>query len=88
MQQTLAWSGPWYQVSFSCTAIISCALSHRLSAAAGCPAGLPDGMDTLPRALKRLGYRTHMAGKHHLGHAQWKQTPSGIGFDEFVGCYM
>ena len=54
----------------------------------GCPAGLPDGMDTLPRALKRSGYRTAMAGKHHLGHAQWKQTPSGIGFDEFVGCFM
>ena len=55
---------------------------------AGCPAGLSDDMDTLPRALKREGYRTYMSGKHHLGHAQWKQTPPGIGFDEFVGCYM
>lgn len=54
----------------------------------GCPAGLPGDMDTLPKAMKRLGYRTSMSGKHHLGHAQWKQTPSGIGFDEFVGCYM
>ncbi|CAM9421039.1 unnamed protein product, partial [Ectocarpus fasciculatus] len=54
----------------------------------GCPAGLPNDMDTLPRALKREGYRTYMSGKHHLGHAQWRQTPPGIGFDEFVGCYI
>jgi arylsulfatase A-like enzyme len=33
----------------------------------GCPAGLPDGMDTLPRALRRQGYRTAMAGKVSLG---------------------
>jgi hypothetical protein len=26
--------------------------------------------------------------QHHLGHSQWKQTPSGLGFDEFVGCFM
>ncbi len=54
----------------------------------GCPAGLPDNLETLPQALKKVGYKTAMAGKWHLGHSQWKQTPVGKGFDEFVGCFM
>jgi arylsulfatase A-like enzyme len=50
--------------------------------------GLPDGIETLPQALRKVGYRTAMAGKWHLGHAQWKQTPVGKGFQQFAGCFM
>jgi arylsulfatase A-like enzyme len=27
-------------------------------------------------------------GKHHVGHAQWKQTPVGLGFETHVGSYL
>lgn len=27
-------------------------------------------------------------GKHHLGHAQWRQTPVGLGFESHVGSYL
>ena len=48
----------------------------------GSVAGLPAGMMTLPRLLRdRAGYRAHQVGKHHVGHAQWRQTPVGLGFE-------
>ncbi len=54
--------------------------------APGTPAGLTDDTTTLAMTLKQHGnYRTAMAGKWHLGHAQRKQTPIGKGFDSFVG---
>jgi arylsulfatase I/J len=54
----------------------------------GTPAGLPDDIPVLPETLRQLGYRTAMAGKWHLGHAQMKQTPVGKGFERHVGSYM
>ena len=43
----------------------------------GSVAGLPPDMPTLPQLLRRAGYRAHMVGKWHLGHAQPKQGPTG-----------
>eukprot|EP01038_Epipyxis_sp_PR26KG_P007515 gene7515-10237_t len=54
----------------------------------GTPAGLPDDIPTLPQILKEIGYSTSMAGKWHLGNSQFKQTPIGRGFEEFVGIFM
>lgn len=53
------------------------------------PGGLPDNVPTLPQVLRHeAGYHTSMIGKWHLGSAQKKQTPTGKGFDDFVGMYM
>ena len=57
----------------------------------GSVAGLPEGMETLPKLLREeAGYAAHMIGKWHVGHAQWKQTPVGsnIGFETHVGSYL
>jgi arylsulfatase A-like enzyme len=53
----------------------------------GSPAGLPDDVPTLPETLQNLGYSTAMAGTWGLGHSQWKLTPTGKGFQEFVGSF-
>lgn len=55
--------------------------------AASNPAGLMEGHITLPAFLKSNGYRTAMVGKWHLGSARGKQTPTGKGFDDFIGMY-
>ena len=47
--------------------------------------GLPTEERTLPQALKDAGYRTAMAGKWHLGHADEKYWPQNRGFDHFYG---
>lgn len=46
--------------------------------------GLPGEMSTLPRALKRAGYRTASIGKWHLGYAE-RFRPSRHGFDVAEG---
>ena len=47
----------------------------------GSVAGLPESMATMPQLMREAGYRAHMVGKWHLGHAQWKQGPVGRGED-------
>lgn len=54
----------------------------------GSVAGLPPDMVTLPQVMRRAGYRAHMVGKWHLGHAQPKQGPIGRGFESHTGSYM
>ncbi|KAL8618779.1 hypothetical protein ACOMHN_000207 [Nucella lapillus] len=48
---------------------------------------MPGNITTLPQHLQKLGYRTHMAGKWHLGFCNWQYTPTYRGFDSFVGFY-
>ena len=47
--------------------------------------GLATDERTLPQALKDAGYKTLMAGKWHLGHADRKYWPQNRGFDYFYG---
>lgn len=43
-------------------------------------------MTILPQVLQNHGnYSTAIVGKWHLGHSQWKMTPTQRGFDEFSG---
>ncbi|PBI88808.1 Arylsulfatase [Rhodococcus erythropolis] len=46
--------------------------------------GLPQGITTLPAALKNGGYRTDLVGKWHLGVAPGSR-PNDHGFDNFFG---
>ncbi|MBW3624380.1 MAG: sulfatase-like hydrolase/transferase [Armatimonadetes bacterium] len=46
--------------------------------------GLPPAVPTLAAALKRLGYRTTMSGKWHLGLREGSR-PQDHGFDEWFG---
>lgn len=48
---------------------------------------IPENVQTLPERLKSVGYATHMVGKWHLGFCKWKYTPTGRGFDSFMGFY-
>ncbi|XP_066925705.1 arylsulfatase I-like [Clytia hemisphaerica] len=54
----------------------------------GSVAGIPDEMPTMPQLLRKVGYSAHMVGKWHLGHAQWKQTPVGKGFETHTGSFL
>lgn len=51
------------------------------------PKFMPDDKETLPAALRNLGYATHMIGKWHLGFCNWNYTPTYRGFDSFYGFY-
>lgn len=51
-------------------------------------AGLPLHEETLADLLKRANYHTTAIGKWHIGHSNWKQTPTFRGFDEFYGFYF
>ena len=46
--------------------------------------GLSSSIPSLPRWLKKAGYRTALFGKWHLGYAD-DFTPNAHGFDEFIG---
>ena len=47
--------------------------------------GIPLKEQTLPEALKTVGYNTLMVGKWHLGHADRKFWPQNRGFEHFYG---
>ncbi|KAL4224867.1 hypothetical protein ACF0H5_015563 [Mactra antiquata] len=51
------------------------------------PKYMPQELETLPEALKKVGYSTHMVGKWHLGFCNWNYTPTYRGFDSFYGFY-
>lgn len=51
-------------------------------------AGLPLDEETIPEVLAKAGYRRHAVGKWHLGHSNWKQTPTFRGFESFYGFYL
>ncbi|NWG45944.1 MAG: arylsulfatase [Alphaproteobacteria bacterium] len=54
----------------------------------GSDAGLPDGIDTLPERLARIGYeRRSIVGKWHLGHVRRAYHPLNHGFTDFYGMY-
>ena len=46
---------------------------------------LPHDMPTMPEQMKKLGYKTHLVGKWHLGAATRNNTPTGRGFDSHFG---
>ncbi len=52
---------------------------------AGGDGGIPDSEVTLAQALKKVGYRTAMMGKWHLGYQKNESLPVGKGFDYWFG---
>ena len=46
---------------------------------------LNETLTLLPEEMRRLGYRTHMLGKWHLGHCHPGLRPMGRGFDTYYG---
>ncbi|KAJ3648882.1 hypothetical protein Zmor_020651 [Zophobas morio] len=52
---------------------------------AGQNRSLPEDVTTMPEHLKKLGYKTHLVGKWHLGAAYKKSTPLRRGFDTHFG---
>lgn len=46
---------------------------------------LPMHVPTLPEKLQKLGYKTHLVGKWHLGAAFKNVTPTSRGFDSHFG---
>ncbi|KAK3109012.1 hypothetical protein FSP39_021151 [Pinctada imbricata] len=51
------------------------------------PVCAPLNRTFLPQELKKLGYKTHMIGKWHLGFCNVACTPNLRGFDTFFGYY-
>lgn len=51
------------------------------------PCAVQEDIPFLPQVFHSAGYKTHMVGKWHLGHHQAKFTPTGRGFETFVGFY-
>ena len=49
------------------------------------PTGLTLNRTLIPEALKRLGYKTHIIGKWHLGHCNKAYLPLSRGFDTHYG---
>lgn len=75
-------------VDSTCSATRAGILTGRPPVASGFrPSGLgisPE-TETLPEALKSLGYSTHHIGKWHLGYASRLAWPTAQGFDTFFG---
>lgn len=83
----------WYCNSSVCSPSRASLLTGRYPARAGVRSilhghrtatGLPANITTLPKALKKLGYNTYMAGKWHLGLAD-ESRPHSQGFDKWFG---
>jgi arylsulfatase A-like enzyme len=51
----------------------------------GSPLGLPDQEVTIAEMLKKVGYRTAMIGKWHLGDKHDYNYPTAQGFDSYYG---
>lgn len=50
--------------------------------------GVPTDEVFLPAVLKQArGFKTAHTGKHHMGMAKWRYTPTFRGYDSFVGYY-
>ncbi|GFO20218.1 arylsulfatase j-like [Plakobranchus ocellatus] len=50
--------------------------------------GLPMNEMLLPQYLNKLGYRSRMVGKWHLGMFKWEYTPLYRGFESHFGYYQ
>ena len=49
------------------------------------PTGLTLNKTLISQSLKRLGYKTHLVGKWHLGHCNAAYLPLNRGFDTHYG---
>jgi arylsulfatase A-like enzyme len=49
------------------------------------PFFVPAGETLLPERLRSAGYATHAVGKWHLGYAEHRFSPTGRGFDSWLG---
>ncbi|CAH1401303.1 unnamed protein product [Nezara viridula] len=54
---------------------------------AGHQHGLKPGVKLMPEYFSRLGYRSHLVGKWHLGYESIDHLPTRRGFDSFFGYY-
>ncbi|XP_059146181.1 arylsulfatase I-like [Physella acuta] len=52
------------------------------------PYGLPLNETIMPQHLNKLGYRSHIVGKWHLGMFKWEYTPLFRGFESHIGYYQ
>jgi arylsulfatase A-like enzyme len=62
-------------------------MQHPTTVLPSMSAGVPLDVPMLPELLKKQGYESHMIGKWHCGYATWEHTPTGRGFESFLG-YM